>query len=92
MSRSRILGSSKDYEECEPLTWWEYIFGQSGAECHDDLMATVEAIDKYNYTEIITSANQTALFGSITAVNQLALPPGESNCVLGLANRILISA
>ncbi|VDL94921.1 unnamed protein product [Schistocephalus solidus] len=41
MSRSRILGSSKELEECEPLTWWEYFFGptdQAGEE-------TVQIVD-----------------------------------------------
>uniref|UniRef100_A0A0V0J5N2 Cyclic AMP-responsive element-binding protein 3-like protein 2 n=1 Tax=Schistocephalus solidus TaxID=70667 RepID=A0A0V0J5N2_SCHSO len=41
VSRSRILGSSKELEECEPLTWWEYFFGpadQAGEE-------TVQIVD-----------------------------------------------
>nr|VZI31290.1 unnamed protein product [Spirometra erinaceieuropaei] len=41
VTRSRILGSSKELEECEPLTWWEYFFGPT-SQAHDETVRTAD--------------------------------------------------
>ncbi|VDN45343.1 unnamed protein product, partial [Dibothriocephalus latus] len=41
VSRSRLLGSSKELEECEPLTWWEYFFGPTSKTAEE----TVRIVD-----------------------------------------------
>ncbi|BHF69015.1 Cyclic AMP-responsive element-binding protein 3-like protein [Sparganum proliferum] len=41
VTRSRILGSSKELEECEPLTWWEYFFGPT-SQARDETVRTAD--------------------------------------------------
>uniref|UniRef100_A0A5K3EWZ3 BZIP domain-containing protein n=1 Tax=Mesocestoides corti TaxID=53468 RepID=A0A5K3EWZ3_MESCO len=60
--RSRLLGSSKEFEECEPLTWWEYFFGKSGFECPDTdgTRSTEETLFKPTGQQTNQSVNQSS--------------------------------
>uniref|UniRef100_A0A0R3WML3 BZIP domain-containing protein n=1 Tax=Hydatigena taeniaeformis TaxID=6205 RepID=A0A0R3WML3_HYDTA len=86
-NRSRILGSAKEFDECEPVTWWEYFFDQSSGKCRDDRTASkvVENDLLVRSTNLVNAANA-------TAQNQFVLASVQPKFALGLANGILLSA
>ncbi|KAH9281108.1 Cyclic AMP-responsive element-binding protein 3-like protein 1 [Echinococcus granulosus] len=81
VSRSRILGSAKDFDECEPMTWWEYFFGQSGAECRDDREATkvIENDPLVRTNRLVNAVNSTVQNQFVLAVVQPKYVPGLAN-------------
>nr|CDS26954.1 cAMP responsive element binding protein 3 [Hymenolepis microstoma] len=91
VSHSRILGSSKEYNECEPMTWWEYIFGLSGTECRDDKEVTVSKLEADLFSEAILLANQTVT--NYTASHTaFGIPVPNQNSLPRLDNDIVVSA
>lgn len=91
MSHSRILGSAKEYEECEPVTWWKYVFGQSGDECHDDKEKTEFKLEEGLFFEAVLPTNQT-LTNDTATHNAFGIPLVNQNSLLRLANIIVVSA
>ncbi|KAL5962478.1 Cyclic AMP response element-binding protein A [Taenia solium] len=87
LSRSRILGSAREFDECEPMTWWEYFFDQSSAKCRDDREAV-----KVTENDLFVKAVELVNTVNSTVQNQFVLALVQPKYVLGLANGILLSA
>ncbi|VDO11517.1 unnamed protein product [Rodentolepis nana] len=91
VSHSRILGSAKEYDECEPMTWWEYIFGQSGAECRDDKELKAFELEAEFFSVATPPTNQTVTNGTDSHTS-FGIPLSNQNSLLRLANNIVVSA
>ncbi|KAL5107572.1 Cyclic AMP-responsive element-binding protein 3-like protein 1 [Taenia crassiceps] len=87
LSRSRILGSAREFDECEPMTWWEYFFDQSSAKCRDDREAA-KVIENDVFVKTVGLVN----VANSTVADQFVLALVQPKYVLGLTNGVLLSA